>query len=95
MLDIIIENWEKNALLVTNADRIQDVMDFVQDKMEDKESLFFICGMRASATKVETAERRIIREELAVENGYNLEKIGSTRGNTPRVLIIFQRDITV
>lgn len=92
-IEIIVDNWEKNAMLVLSKTRLDQIYKFCESKMINKEVLFFLCGMKSASIKVESTERRIIKEGLLTKYRYSSDKISSVKGNTPRTQIIFQRDI--
>ena len=93
LLDSIVEQWEVNAKLVEIEDKIENIYDFCILRFEQKIDTFFICGMKTTASKVESVLKRIQEEGLLTIYNYNAFNLTSFQGNTPRTQIIFQKEL--
>jgi hypothetical protein len=93
LLESIVEQWEVNAKLVEIEDKIENIYDFCILRFEQKIDIFFICGMRTMASKVESVLKRIQEEGLLTKYNYNAFNLTSFQGNTPRTQIIFQKEL--
>lgn len=86
-LEAIVQDWQKNAMLVQSEDTKENVIDFCKRQMKQKSEIFFVLGMRSASAIAEDAIIDLNNE--LQKNNYTYKLSKSMVGNHPRTEIMF------